>query len=56
VVDNGKSLVTFPSSSRTGNALTRFSRSAAAISLYGASFVTQTTRLVMTSLTAIFIS
>ena len=47
--------ITFRSSSTTGNALTRYSRRATAISRNVASFLTQITRVVMTSLTAVFI-
>ena len=47
--------ITFRSSSTTGNALTRYSRRAAAISRNVASFLTQITRVVMTSLTVVFI-
>ena len=46
--------ITFRSSSTTGNALTRYSRRAAAISRNVASLVTQITRVVMTSLTVLF--
>ena len=48
--------ITFRSSSTTGNALTRCSRRAAAISRNVASFVTQITRVVMTSLTVVFMA
>ena len=43
--------ITFPSSSTTGNALTRYSRKAATMARNDASFVTETTRVVITSLT-----
>ena len=47
--------ITLSSSPRTGNALTRYLRRAAAISRKVASFLTQITWVVMTSLTAVFI-
>ena len=47
--------ITLSPSPRTGNALTRCLRRAAASSRNGASFLTQITRVVMTSLTAVFI-
>ena len=46
--------ITFPSSSTTGNALTRYRRSVAAISLKVAPRLTATTSVVMTSLTVAF--